>query len=262
MLLDKRQVSISGNSGIVGFRTEGRGQWGDWDRYLTIEGKKAYHIGNKCGTCAFLFERLHGANRSVNVDELTAQLNSGLKRLESSAVDSLQTIMPGGEYHVLLLQGWPRLVYPGNESDYFSGEQVDLWGVDKFWGMPHSPRTEYYRLQTTVLPGQRGLFEFLIPMFPHSWLNQERVARYRELVGKEETSTAVTVSVLDVKAPADCEAETTVSTHWCLAHYLIDGHHKTYAAAEAGKPLTFISFLATEHSMSSEDELNELLTIL
>jgi hypothetical protein len=52
------------------------------------------------------------------------------------------------------------------------------------------------------------------------------------------------------------------TSHWCLAHYLIDGHHKVYAAAQENKPLTLISFLAVDQGVSSEEEIDELVSVL
>ena len=76
--------------------------------------------------------------------------------------------MPKGAYQVLLSQVQPKLVVPGDENDYFTHEQVELWGIDSFWGLPHSPKTEYYRLSTQPLAGRRSQFEFLVPIFPHN----------------------------------------------------------------------------------------------
>ena len=137
-----------------------------------------------------------------------------------------------------------------------------LWGIDGFWGMPHFPKTEYYRLRTMVMNGDRGLFEFLIPMFPQSWLDSKRLTEYDTAYSNNEMPTAVSISILDVKSPADGEDDKVISSHWCLAHYIIDGHHKVFAAANSGKPLTLVSFLAINQGVSSEEEITELLSSL
>jgi hypothetical protein len=233
-----------------------------WDRYLTIEGKKAFHIGNVCGTCSFFFERMEGANQRVDASEVIERLNSGLTSLEPSVVGVLESLLPDGRYRVLLQEVRPKLVSPGEEGDYFVEEQVALWGVDRFWSMPHSPKTEYYRLATRVLPGARGLFEFLVPAFPNSWLRTQRLLEYFALLGKRGKPTAVAISVLDVKAPDEWTGVQEVTSHWCLAHYLLDGHHKVYAAALADRPLTLVSFLSAEQGISSPGQVDELLEIL
>lgn len=66
--------------------------------------------------------------------------------------------------------------------------------------------------------------------------------------------TAVRISILDVKSPVDWEGDKVITSHWCLVHYLIDGHHKAYAAAKNGKPLTLVSFLAVNQGVSSEEK--------
>ena len=170
MLLDKTETQICESKSVLSFETEGGGQWKVWDRYIAIEGRKAFHIGNICGTCSFFFERLEGANQSVNPSQVVDKLNKGVERLETGLVSGLEKIVPDGEYIVLLLEVSPSLVYPGSKEDYFIYEQVELWGVDAFWGLPHFPKTEYYRLTSKEFVAGLGLFEFLIPTFPHNWL--------------------------------------------------------------------------------------------
>jgi len=53
-----------------------------------------------------------------------------------------------------------------------------------------------------------------------------------------------------------------VPEHWCLAHYLLDGHHKTRAASLVVKPITLLSFLATAESVATEENGDHLLNIL
>jgi len=262
MLLDTSDLEISGSTSIIGFTTEGGGNWEVWDRYLTIEGKKAFHVGNMCGTCSFFFERLEGANKSVNAEAVVESLNNGVRYLDPSIVQELALIIPDGKYKLLLQDVRPRLVKPGEEADYFTDEQVALWGVDEFWGMPHFPKTEYYRLGTQLMKEGRGLFEFLVPMFPSNWLGQKRLAEYEAAYNNNEKPSAVSISILDVKSPADWDEEKDITSHWCLAHYLVDGHHKVYAAAKNGKPLTLVSFLAVSQGVSSEAEITELMRVL
>lgn len=262
MLLDSSELVVKDSASIIGFTTEGGGNWQVWDRYLTIEGKKAFHIGNVCGTCSFFFERLEGANRSVNAEAVIDVLNNGVKSLEPAIVQALALIVPDGTYKLLLQDVRPGLVNPGQKFDYFTEEQLALWGVDGFWGMPHFPKTEYYRLQTKKMSAGRGLFEFLVPMFPHNWLESRRLAEYETDFSSDKMPSAVSISILDVKSPAECDGEKDLTSHYCLAHYLIDGHHKVYAAAKAGKPLTLISFLAVSQGVSSEEEITELLAAL
>ncbi|MEH1905218.1 MAG: hypothetical protein V7L04_28550 [Nostoc sp.] len=47
-----------------------------------------------------------------------------------------------------------------------------------------------------------------------------------------------------------------------MAHYLLDGHHKMYAAAQQNAPLILVSFLAVDESLASEDEIKSALAAL
>ena len=71
-----RQICIEKSASIIGFDTIGGGNWSEWDRYLTIAGKHAYHMGNICGTCQFFFERLNGANKSIAAAKQRGKKNS------------------------------------------------------------------------------------------------------------------------------------------------------------------------------------------
>jgi hypothetical protein len=65
--------------------------------------------------------------------------------------------------------------------------------------------------------------------------------------------------VLDVKQPAVWSGEPTITSHSCLAHYLLDGHHKVFAASKAGLPLTLLAFLAIENGISSGEQIEQVL---
>src|SRR5215467_13442388 len=108
----------------IGFETQGGGQWPVWDRYITLDGKRAFHIGNVCGTCAFVFERLEGANDKVSPKELSERLRLGLTQIEDEVLRTAASVLPAGRYYALLLSCVPRLVIPSKEGDYFVEEQV------------------------------------------------------------------------------------------------------------------------------------------
>ena len=261
-ILSSREIEITESQSPLSFATEGGGSWEKWDRYLLLEGKKAYHIGNICGTCTFFFERLSGANASVNPAKVVEELTAGLSSVTSSAVDHIQKIMPVGEYFVSLHEITLSITTPGASNDYFAKEQVDLGGMDSFFGLPHSPKTEYYRAETKVFNKHSCLFEFLIPMFPSRWLNEKRILEMADLLGAGKRPTAIALSVLDVKQPADWTGEPVVNEHWCLAHYLIDGHHKAYAASQNNQPITLLSFLALREGVSSEEQKQRIIELL
>ncbi len=262
MLLETHEAELGASTSPIGFVTEGGGHWKVWDRYLTLDGKRAYHIGNICNTCSFFFERLDGANRSLEEAKVVADLSAGLTRLDHTTNCSLGQLLPPDQYIVCLLDERPAFVAPGAPADYFSHEQIALWGPDGFWGLPHHPHTEYYRLAEAPIRTSGRLFQFLVPMFPKQWLNEEVVAQYASQISVGRRPTAVAISLLDVKQPANWEDEPPVTEHWCLAHYLLDGHHKVWAAARTGQPITLLSFLAVKQGIASPEEVRLALTAL
>jgi hypothetical protein len=205
---------------------------------------------------------MDGANKGVSPSTIAASLNSGIESLDSSLLNAVQQVMPSGHYLVMLSRVAPRLVVPGDGSDYFTHEQVALWGVDALRNLPHHPGTEYYRLATSQHSNRRGLFEFLIPIFPHNRLEEARVSQYVANLKSGQVPTAISLSVLDVKAPADWQDEPAVTSHFCLAHYLIDGHHKVYASAMSSSSVTLLSFLAVDRGISSREQVEELVELM
>jgi len=162
---------------------------------------------------------------------------------------------------MLLLSCIPRLITPSKAGDYFFQEQIELWGVDPFWGVPHYTRSEYYRTEVLKISEHGGLFEFIVPMFPGRYLDFKTIESYETLLNSP-SPTALAISVLDVKQPAEWEGNREIQEHWCLAHYLLDGHHKMYAAAQFGKPISLLSCLAIDRGISGADEISKVVSVL
>ena len=262
-MFGSRKITVSGSASILGFVEDGGNDyWRVWDRFLTLDGKKAYQIGNICGTCHFWFERLEGAGKTLDADAVVNALNNGLESLDA-VPGELCHILPDGEYTVMLSRVSPLFVMPGDKNDYFAHEDVASWGVrGRLDGLPHYPRTAYYRTRTEKLGPEVALYEFLVPMMPPLHLGEAKVDAYRNDIRNGAMPTAVAISILDVKeAMLDAEGENVMS-HWCLAHYLLDGHHKAHAAALEGAPLSLLAFLATGKGISNDDEQRKLLELL
>jgi len=260
--LQTANVTVTNSDSILAFATTGSEHNKVFDRFLTIEGRPAYHIGNICGTCSFLFERLEGANTSISAAAaIPDKFSHGLKDADESVLNTIKHILPDGEYVVSLLEITPASVLPGSSSDYFTHEQVALWGIDGFWNLPHHPKIEYYRSRTSDLGEKRKLFEFIIPMFPPNWLQTDVVDTYKKSIASGQKSTALALSVLDIKQPAvwNGDGEPEVTEHWCLAHYLLDGHHKMFAASAVGKPITLLSFLSLNESIATAADVLKLM---
>jgi len=261
MILDNHEKVIKHSRSPISIHIPNH-EPGEWNRYLCIEGKKAFNIGDTCGTCRFLFERMEGANQSVSPEVFIDELNAGLKEISKPILEGISQIIPDGRYKVLLTKFIPELVIPGNYNDYFVNEQIELWGIDAFWGLPHNTKSEYYRTDTKLIKYKSGLFEFFVPMFPQNWLDQCRIEEYRKALRKGQKPTAVAISFFDVKQPAMWEGEKKINEHWCLAHYLIDGHHKLSAAATEGRATTLLSFLSCSGGCSTNEQLSQLIDFL
>ncbi len=62
-------------------------------------------------------------------------------------------------------------------------------------------------------------------------LMQGRMTGQKPSCPEQEPPTALAVSLLDVKAPAARREQSAVAEHWCVSHYLLDGHHKAALVA-------------------------------
>jgi hypothetical protein len=253
-------VSTSTDSRI-GFATQGSESLPVWDRFITLDGKKAHHLGNICGTCEFIFERHEGANCKVSPESLSGLFRSGISDINDAVKDTVMALLPAGNYKMLLLSCLPRLITPSKAGDYFFEEQIELWGVNPFWGVPHYTRNEYYRTEGLKISEHSHLFEFIVPMFPRRYLDSKTIESYEALL-TEPLPTALAISVLDVKQPAEWDGNPEFQEHWCLAHYLLDGHHKMYAAAQSGKPISLLSCLAIDRGVSGSSEIAKVVSIL
>lgn len=258
ILQEIETLRISDSKTIISFEKDSK----NWNRFIAIEGKRAYEIGNVCQTCAFYFERLEGANQKIEPKEVIQKLNNGIKNIDQDLINQISKIIPNGNYKVMLLDFEPKMVSLGTESDYFTNEQIKLWGIDGFWGIPHHTKIPYYRTKTESLSTDKELYEFVIPMYPKNYLDIERVNYYKDEFLKGKKPTAISLSVLDIKGPAVQgvgSVESDILEHWCLAHYLIDGHHKLYAASETNFKITILSFLALDECVIEQIEcINKL----
>jgi hypothetical protein len=144
-ILDHAAVRTGTADSRIGFATEGGGAWKIWDRFLILDGKKAYHLGNVCQTCSFLFQRLHGANASINTEGAVEALASGVRTISDPVVAQLGAGLPADDYVACLSATMLQLVFPRAPDDYFVKEQLALWGTNPFWNLPHDPRVPYYR---------------------------------------------------------------------------------------------------------------------
>ncbi|MGW6054385.1 hypothetical protein [Streptomyces sp. NPDC055189] len=227
-------------------------------RLLMVDDEPAFELSFYCGTCPFLFRRLETARTKVSLEGVQERLAGALDDPDDGQVlDAFGVLLPEGEYLPLLLRVEPRLVVPGQEGDYFSGEQVTTWGIDQFWGLPEYPHTPYYRTFETAVDSDAHLYEFVVPMVPPTWNERERVEEYVALMRRGTVPTAVAISTLDVCEPAAGMPDDHYQ-HWGLTHFLLDGHHKLEAAATAGRPVHILSLLALGDSLAGAEDCARL----
>ena len=87
-----------------------------------------------------------------------------------------------------------------------------------------------------------------------------RVEEYAQELLISSSPTAVAVSILDVCEPAGGTG-TDPYAHWGISHFLLDGHHKMQAAAEARRPLQLLSLLFIEGGLAQRSEVERLIQL-
>jgi hypothetical protein len=233
------------------------------NRYLMLDGRRAYHVGFGCQTCSFLFERLAGANGPAQIEATAEALRNGVASLDDEVVRVVGLGMPEGDYAVVLGEASVEEVSPGADNDYFLREQIALWGEDAFWCLPHDPRVPYFRAGDRDIGEGRRLFNFIVPMFPLKWLRMYPESEQLEAIRTKSSGTAVSISVLDVRSPADWHGQKPDPVeHWCLTHYLLDGHHKLDAASRTRKPLKLLTFVACSQGVSEKNDVERVLGLM
>lgn len=273
----KPHHQVTTEDAVVGFDQEGFG------RHLTLRGKRAFRLSPGCDTCAFLFERLESDRLSPTA--VSDALASGVNLLDDALLDMASALLPGGDYGVMAIDVQPRLTSPCAADDYFSHESIDLFGLPAYSGVPDSPRIPYWRAGSMTLPPGTGawpgleatrprtidpkrFFHFLVPLEPPNWLDVDRVDHYQRMLLAGGTPAALGVSILDVRAPADTpwdkgdDPAYIYAEHWCLATYLLDGHHKVQAAATSGRPVGLLAFVSRGASVASDTDVDAVLTAL
>ena len=178
-ILESQPVSTGGPNSRLKFETE-RGPVGIGNRYLLIDGKRAYNLGINCQTCSLLFQRLSGANQSVEIEQTAEALRKGVESLTDPIVETVGAGLPQGEYLALLAEAPLRLVHPIDKGDYFCEDQIALWGEDTFWCLPHHPHIPYFRAGESDIGESRRLFNFIVPMYPTKWLTFRPPSLYQQ----------------------------------------------------------------------------------
>lgn len=190
------------------------------------------------------------------------RLSEGLDLIEHDVLARFSELLPTDSYLPMLMRIQPRLITPVGDGDYFANEQVATWGIDSFWGLPENPHTPYYRTFQTPVRSDAHLYEFVVPMVPPGWNDRHRVHAYADRLMHTSVPTVVAVSTLDISQPAMDNESSDYYEHWALTHFVLDGHHKLEAAAQVGRPLQILAFIAHDASLATESDLARLPELL
>ena len=149
---------------------------------------------------------------------------------------------------------------PGQPDDYFVNEQVALWGTNHFWNLPHDPRVPYYRAGEADIGSGKKLFHFVIPMFPENWLDKKVVSDYAKSFEAGSAPSAVAISILDIKGPADWQGDIDPTEHWVMSHFIIDGHHKVCAAHQGQRSAHLLSFVSCTQGVATKEQVEQAIS--
>lgn len=254
----KSEFTITASTSKLDFSTTGGGYWEQWDRFLSLGDENLFHLGNVCGTWEFFFRRVVTRKiSSFEIEQIRSRLELGLKRI-GNFQGAFYPLLPNGAYVAALFEIQPQLPGKSLTPDYFRNEQRLAWGGDEDDLISAEP---YYRGSSIPLRAREMLFEFLIPLYDPIYLDRDRVKHYQNLIQSGQKPTAISLSLLDVKSSEQTmdtdgnELDPEFPIHWCFAHYLLDGHHKIFAAAQTGKPITILSFVCIDQSWTQIHEL-------
>jgi len=251
------------------------------DRYFAVQGTQLYYLGITCDTCAFLFQK-RGYVYRLSPTDVAARLATGQDLLDPDLLASVGSLLPADSYGVVETLFVPALSGPCAPNDYFAHEAVAFTGLDPTWGVPEHPRVQYWRAGESRLPVGAGghrvrvhagvesrpspqrFFHFVVPMEPPHVFDRDQIAFYRAKLEAGDTPAALGVSVLDLRAKAmwpgrGADPELLDGVEWCLTTFLLDGHHKMQAAAEAQLPIQLLTFVARRPSVAEEADIPVVL---
>jgi hypothetical protein len=206
-----------------------------WWRYLDIDGKPLYCIGNLCDTCPAVFGLVEYTHLPLTPVELAGQLRSGITSLSPVILDTVAGVLPKGEYVVGLLDIRP-VYYPSQD-------------------LPDGRKTNYNWCELGSKYAENTLIESTLPLVGHADLNPATIKGYKAMLNHDLKPTALAFSVVDVRCISGSFWE------WHLSHFLLDGHHKVMAASQVEKPITLLSFLNIDESCSRRDWMDKTIRL-
>lgn len=272
---DKIEFKVYNPNSRITFETTGGGSWKVWDRFISLDKEKMYHIGNICGTCAFFFiKQSKSLDVNFNQKYLIESLNNGNIELTKKTVGELSKIIPNGNYLVLKTTIKPEIASRESGNNYFQKEQRETWRDDFDEESLNPEESKYYNYYREPLKDfgktkydyKEAFFNFFVPLYGTSELDESRIEYYKSKLTKGEQPIVISVGVLDVKTSEEYplingeEVNPEFGTHWCLANYIIDGHHKMKAASELNQEIGLITFISRDESWKLIDDMVSKLT--
>ena len=269
----KVEFKVENPNSRITFETTGGDTWKVWDRFISLDNEKMYHIGNICDTCEFFF-RKQSKSIEVNFNQkhLIGLLNNGEIDLTKETLDELSKIIPNGNYLVLKTTIKPNLVTKDSDNNYFENELRNTWRSinTELDEIRRTKLNDYYR-ESIIDFGKvnyfhkEAFFNFFVPLYNPIELNDGRITFYKSKLQSGQKPVALSIGVLDVKTSEDYpyinneQVKPEFGTHWCLANYIIDGHHKFKAASELNQELELITFISRDESTNLIDDMVNIL---
>ncbi|MCC8435935.1 hypothetical protein HP567_015430 [Brevibacillus sp. M2.1A] len=224
-LLSYKEIRISSSTSPIAYKQAGYRQ-----RFLTIEGKEIANTGIDCETCLF-YADVSGMDMK-SPTKISNKLNQGINTLDEDFMSDLSCLIPNGHYIATLLKVYPRM-------------KREAYG------------TEYYKAGLRNISSMKKIEEYIVPIQSSESLNHVAINDYVERVNVEETPTALSISFLDIKYPLNHFDEIGV-----YSHFLLDGHHKMFAANKAKKAITLLSYLSIDESFANKEQLGNIFQVL
>lgn len=209
-----------------------------------------HNVGYECDTCGGLFSLVEPIPKPLAAEQISGLLASTIDDITIDLLESLSPLLPKGSYRVGLLQCIPRLRQsPSNSSltemEYqsysFLGRSlaIEMIGICQRFSedepLPDPTKEEIY---IELLEED----EVILPHRNYATLDWSRVSHYISVLHGGVTPTAVALSIGEGRHPqGKYESKR-------LTHFLIDGHHKMFAAATSFKPIHILSFFSVTNT--------------
>ncbi len=196
-------------------------------------------IGPHADHLPYYLNKLCNPKQRIIINEqLSSTLNNGITKLDKHTLEQIPPLLPNSKYFVILSEITPRLCHPGDRNDIFSSGK-------KYFTCNNDPKTDYYHLRTAKQLHHdldTLCIELMVPLFDFRQLDPERIKYYQKCIEAGEKPTILALSKFDTLFPEDDEIDDPdiMSVHF-ITNCIIDGHHKTYAAALANRPVTLLA---------------------